>query len=128
MDGDVPRPLSDTFHFGASMQLGYFSSSSDPVPTPIVDEANHAIIGLARAEVSINDENDAVIGLAHTCASTKTVDSENSNALSLANFLFSRPRFDLLARDTNFQYPLCRLQRNGESEAMAFLLGTNLLN
>jgi hypothetical protein len=69
MDGDVPRPLSDTFHFDSSMQLGYFSSSSDPVLTPIVDEENHAIIGLARAEVSINDENDAVIGLlgSHLC-------------------------------------------------------------
>ncbi len=56
-------------HFGASIQLDYVFLPSEipvPVPTPIVDEHheviglasadNNARIGLARAEVSINEE------------------------------------------------------------------------
>ena len=59
---------------------------------------NNAGIGLARAEVSINNENDDVIGLAQAGAWT-------NNAFPLANFWFTRSRFDLLARDAHFQYP-----------------------
>lgn len=67
------RSLSDILHFGASMLLGYFSSSSEiPVPKLASAEKNHAGIGLASAAVSIknkSDDNNLVVGLAHAIPS-----------------------------------------------------------
>jgi hypothetical protein len=50
------------------------------------DGDKNSLIGLARADDSINDKYDAVIGLARVGASTNTVDSENNHSISLVNF------------------------------------------
>jgi hypothetical protein len=66
--------------------MSFFPSKLHEFLSLYANGDKNSLIGLARAEDSINDKYDAVIGLARVGASTNTVDSENNHAISLVNF------------------------------------------